>query len=104
MPGRSSVVAAAQPQRQLSNSGSGGVAGVIAELVSPEARVSVSDGTNPAQTVSFDWTVNDVNRAPVAADDAAGPRRAREGDAVLGVEVVEPVAVVRDRVAAEREA
>jgi hypothetical protein len=33
--------------------------------------VAVSDGTNPAETVSFDWTVNDVNRAPVAVDDAA---------------------------------
>ena len=33
--------------------------------------VSVSDGTNPIQSVSFDWTVQDVNRAPVAVDDAA---------------------------------
>jgi large repetitive protein len=33
--------------------------------------VSVSDGANPAQTVSFDWTVFDINRAPVAVDDAA---------------------------------
>ncbi len=33
--------------------------------------VSVSDGANPAQTVSFDWAVFDINRAPVAADDAA---------------------------------
>ena len=32
--------------------------------------VSVSDGANPAQTVNFDWTVFDINRAPVAADDA----------------------------------
>ena len=32
--------------------------------------VSVSDGNNPAETVNFDWTVNDVNRAPVAVDDA----------------------------------
>ena len=33
--------------------------------------VSVSDGANPAQSVSFDWTVFDINRAPVAVDDAA---------------------------------
>jgi hypothetical protein len=33
--------------------------------------VSVSDGANPAQTVSFDWTVFDINRVPVAVDDSA---------------------------------
>ena len=33
--------------------------------------VSVSDGANPAQSVGFDWTVFDINRAPVAVDDAA---------------------------------
>ncbi len=33
--------------------------------------VTVSDGANPVETVNFDWTVIDVNRAPTAVDDAA---------------------------------